>query len=140
MEGDIIMHTTPDENEPSTPVGTTPELTDPPHKATKFDAGTGQGTLDEMPSGDTLDRPVLDGSTESSTAQRETDNPFRGMADPALGEFARGGSATPLPPSRPEEQHGDDDANNDDVDPTVDDDADGTGNEKNHGELPRHRG
>lgn len=120
MEGDIIMHATPDQNEPSSPVGTTPELSDPPHKGSKFDAGTGQGTLDEMPSGDTLDRPVLDGSTESSTAQRETDNPFRGKADPALGEFARGGSATPLPPSRPEEQHDDARASDDGADSTGD--------------------
>lgn len=58
-----------------------------PHPASRFDAGTGQGTLSEIPQGKTLDHPVLDGATESSAAQGATRNPFRGHRDPAMGEW-----------------------------------------------------
>lgn len=60
---------------------------EPPHAASRYDAGTGQGTISEIPSGKTLDHPVLDGSTESRVAQSSTQNPFRGHRDPALGEW-----------------------------------------------------
>lgn len=58
-----------------------------PHPASRFDAGTGQGTLFRMPKGEKLEHPVLDGATESRKAQRATENPFRGHRDPALGEW-----------------------------------------------------
>lgn len=64
-----------------------PPSKEAPHPASAHDAGTGQGTLFRMPKGEVLDRPVLDGSTESSEAQRSTVNPFRGLKDPALGEW-----------------------------------------------------
>lgn len=58
-----------------------------PHEASRFDAGTGQGTVSKLPGGKTLDHPVLDGATESGEAQRATLNPYRGRRDPALGEW-----------------------------------------------------
>ena len=57
---------------------------DQPHKADRIDAGTGQGTVSKHPEGETQDRPVLDGSTESAAAEASTDNPRRGMVDPGL--------------------------------------------------------
>lgn len=60
---------------------------EPPHAASRYDAGTGQGTISRMPEGKTLDHPVLDGSTESKVSQGFTENPFRGRRDPALGEW-----------------------------------------------------
>lgn len=60
---------------------------EPPHAASRFDAGTGQGTISRIPAGKTLDHPILDGSTESRVAQGFTENPFRGRRDPALGEW-----------------------------------------------------
>ena len=63
-----------------------PEM-DQPHEASRYDAGTGQGTLFKVPHGDVLEHPVLDGATESSASQRATVNPFRGLRDPAQGEW-----------------------------------------------------
>lgn len=60
------------------------EHPDPPHTATRFDAGTGQGTVSESHYGDkTLDHPVLDGSTMSPEAEASVPNPSRGESDPA---------------------------------------------------------
>lgn len=58
-----------------------------PHLATRYDAGTGQGTIMRIPKGKTLEHPILDGSTEGRSAQLHTVNPFRGRRDPALGEW-----------------------------------------------------
>ncbi|MHA3724082.1 hypothetical protein ACXR2T_09410 [Leucobacter sp. HY1910] len=58
-----------------------------PHPASRYDAGTGQGTLFRMPQGDVIEHPVLDGATEGRAAQRATENPFRGHRDPAMGEW-----------------------------------------------------
>lgn len=58
-----------------------------PHEASRYDAGTGQGTISRMPTGETIDHPVLDGATETDEAQRSTENPFRGRRDPSLGEW-----------------------------------------------------
>lgn len=58
-----------------------------PHGASRYDAGTGQGTLFTMPKGELLEHPVLDGSTENRRSQRATENPYRGRRDPALGEW-----------------------------------------------------
>lgn len=70
---------------------------DEPHEATEHDAGDGQGTVTESPSGETLDHPVLDGSTMSDEAEREVDNPRRGMSDPGLVRHPETGEKTPTP-------------------------------------------
>lgn len=61
------------------------ERPDPPHPASRFDAGTGQGTV-SGPRWDTelLEHPVLDGSTQSAEAEASVPNPYRGRNDPAL--------------------------------------------------------
>lgn len=58
-----------------------PEL---PHAASRFDAGTGQGTV-SGPSKDQAfqDRPILDGSTQGPAAEASVPNPHRGQSDPA---------------------------------------------------------
>lgn len=73
------------------------EKRDAPHKATGRDAGTGQGTSSGPPDTETQDRPVLDGSTESDAAERETVNPRRGMEDPGLVRNTDTGEKTPTP-------------------------------------------
>ncbi|WP_449281279.1 hypothetical protein [Leucobacter sp.] len=61
------------------------ERPDAPHPATRFDAGTGQGTVTGPPHDiDHLDRPILDGSTMSDEAEASVPNPHRGQVDPAL--------------------------------------------------------
>lgn len=61
------------------------EQHDRPHEATRFDAGTGQGTVHGFPKGPSAqERPILDGSTESPSAEASTPNPNRGESDPAL--------------------------------------------------------
>lgn len=60
---------------------------EPPHAASRYDAGTGQGTISKLPHTKTLDHPILDGSTESKVSQSFTVNPFRGLRDPALREW-----------------------------------------------------
>lgn len=58
---------------------------DSPHAADGLDAGTGQGTVHDAHYGArTLDHPVLDGSTETAGSQAKTENPYRGISDPAL--------------------------------------------------------
>lgn len=60
------------------------ERPDPPHAATHFDAGTGQGTVDGPPYDSPLqERPILDGSTMNEAAEATVPNPYRGQADPA---------------------------------------------------------
>ena len=68
---------------------------DEPHKATETDAGTGQGTVEELPHGEHQDRPVLDGSTESPEADASTDDPRRGMSDPGLIRHPERGKRNP---------------------------------------------
>lgn len=61
------------------------EHPDAPHEATRFDAGTGQGTVTGPPHDIAhLDRPILDGSTMSDEAEASVPNPHRGQVDPAL--------------------------------------------------------
>lgn len=55
-----------------------------PHGATNTEASNGEGTVHESPKGETLDHPVMDGSTLSDEEEREVVNPRRGMEDPAL--------------------------------------------------------
>ena len=68
-----------------------------PHEATETDAGNGQGTVDKSPTGETLDHPVMDGSTLSDEEEREVVNPRRGMEDPALIRDTEEGKKTPNP-------------------------------------------
>ena len=68
-----------------------------PHEATRFDAGNGQGTVSGPPDGETQDRPILDGSTQGAAAEREVDNPRRGMEDPGLVRDTETGEKTPVP-------------------------------------------
>lgn len=59
------------------------EITEAPHKATRYDAGTGQGTSHGPPRGVAFqDRPVLDGSTQSYVVEHSVPNPTRGEDDP----------------------------------------------------------
>ncbi|MBN9612698.1 MAG: hypothetical protein J0H64_04415 [Actinobacteria bacterium] len=55
-----------------------------PRTASHYDAGNGQGMVHRWAEGPTQDRPVLDGSTQSAEAEREVDNPWRGIDDPGL--------------------------------------------------------
>ena len=55
-----------------------------PHLGSRTEAPNGHGTIRGWPPGKTLDRPVLDGSTQSSFYEHNTDNPWRGLKDPAL--------------------------------------------------------
>ena len=56
---------------------------DRPHSASRYDAGTGQGTVrNPHYESRTLDHPVLDGATESPRSQAATMNPYRGYVDP----------------------------------------------------------
>lgn len=60
------------------------EHLDPPHGATRFEAPAGHGTAEGPPYGQQFqERPVLDGSTQSSGAEAATPNPYRGQEDPA---------------------------------------------------------
>ncbi|MFA5606164.1 MAG: hypothetical protein WDA07_03090 [Leucobacter sp.] len=55
-----------------------------PHEGTITEAPNGHGTYRAWPPGKTLNRPVLDGSTQSSDYERDVDNPWRGFDDPGL--------------------------------------------------------
>ncbi len=60
------------------------ELPETAHTATRFDAGTGQGTVSGPPKGvDFQERPILDGSTQDPVAESSVPNPHRGQDDPA---------------------------------------------------------
>lgn len=60
------------------------ERPDAPHGPSRFDAGTGQGTVDGPPAEAELqERPILDGSTMSADAEASVPNPYRGQTDPA---------------------------------------------------------
>lgn len=61
------------------------EHLDPAHGPSRFDAGTGQGTVDGPPyDREFQERPILDGSTLSAEAEASVPNPHRGESDPAL--------------------------------------------------------
>lgn len=60
------------------------EVFDPPHGPSRFDAGTGQGTVTGPPKDTRFqERPILDGSTQSSAVEASVPNPYRGQDDPA---------------------------------------------------------
>ncbi len=59
------------------------EKRDPSHAGSRFDAGTGQGTVSGPPhDGPLQERPVLDGSTQSYAVESTVPNPNRGEDDP----------------------------------------------------------
>ncbi|UOQ57145.1 hypothetical protein MUN78_16055 [Leucobacter allii] len=71
-----------DEDSPELEAAQHPE---PPHPASRFDAGTGQGTVHGPPlDGGLLEHPILDGSTQHPGAEATVPNPYRGEDDPAL--------------------------------------------------------
>lgn len=59
-------------------------LVEKAHPASEHDAGNGQGTVHGWARGMTQDHPILDGSMQSAEAERQVDNPWRGIEDPAL--------------------------------------------------------
>lgn len=60
------------------------ERPEPAHRATRFDAGTGQGTVSGPPYEYELqERPILDGSTMGPVTEASVPNPYRGQADPS---------------------------------------------------------
>ena len=78
-EGDLEPDVDPDAGE-----RVLEEHPDPPHPASRYDAGTGQGTVTGPPYGAALqERPILDGSTESAESEASVPNPYRGVSDPA---------------------------------------------------------
>lgn len=70
---------------------------DAPHEATRYESSDGRGTISKLPSGDTQDRAVLDGASESTAAEKDVDNPRRGMSDPGLVRHPETGEKTPTP-------------------------------------------
>lgn len=70
---------------------------DEPHEATRYDSGTGQGTVSGPPKGETQDRPILDGATQSQAEERAVENPRRGMEDPGLVRDTETGEKTATP-------------------------------------------
>lgn len=57
---------------------------DLPREESKFDSGSGQGTIDRWPPGKTMEHPILDGATSAPQAEHDVENPWRGLDDPAL--------------------------------------------------------
>lgn len=68
-----------------------------PHGESAHEAANGEGTISHSRHGETLDHPVLDGSTESYVAEAEEQNPRRGMEDPGLIRHPETGEKTPTP-------------------------------------------
>lgn len=69
---------------PDSPKREREQMPEPPHPATRFDAGTGQGTVTGPPHDSPLqERPILDGSTQNYFAEATVPNPNRGESDPA---------------------------------------------------------
>lgn len=55
-----------------------------PHPATDTEAANGEGTASPPPTGDTLNRPIMDGASEFYGDEAEAVNPRLGMTDPEL--------------------------------------------------------
>lgn len=69
---------------PDSPKRESQHMPEPPHPATHFDAGTGQGTVTGPPHDSPLqERPILDGSTQHYVTEAAAPNPNRGESDPA---------------------------------------------------------
>lgn len=56
----------------------------PPHDSSEREASNGAGTVGTPSEGETLDHPVLDGSTERYDEEGQEKNPRYGEDDPAL--------------------------------------------------------
>lgn len=70
--------------DPDSPRHLAEEIMDSPHGPTRYDAGTGRGTVSGPPYGEKFqDRPILDGSTQSAAFEASVPNPTRGQSDPA---------------------------------------------------------
>lgn len=58
--------------------------TELPHEASRFDAGTGQGTHTGSTWGEELqEHPILDGATESAIVEEQTTNDYKGGGEPS---------------------------------------------------------
>lgn len=66
------------------------------HPATEHEASNGAGTV-SSPKGETLDHPVLDGSTEDYGLEGVEKNPRYGQEDPELVRHPETGEKTPTP-------------------------------------------
>jgi hypothetical protein len=72
------------EVDPDSPRRVEQERPEPAHGASRFDAGTGQGTVSGPPYEYELqERPILDGSTMNPAAEASVPNPYRGQDDPS---------------------------------------------------------
>lgn len=75
-----------------------PDAQPPVREPSRFDAGDGQGTSSGPPKDvDVQERPILDGSTEPDTVEREVENPRRGMEDPGLIRHPEHGEEKEIP-------------------------------------------
>lgn len=68
-----------------------------PHGDSPLEAANGGGTVSHPAHGETLDHPILDGSTEQYLEDAEEQNPRLGMEDPALIRHPETGEKTPTP-------------------------------------------
>jgi len=60
------------------------EILEKPHEATRFSAPNGMGTSHGAPHDiKFLERPILDGASQSRISEASVPNPYRGKADPA---------------------------------------------------------
>lgn len=67
------------------------------HSANENQASNGEGTAGSSGEGETLDHPVLDGSTEDYGSEGHAKNPRYGMDDPGLIRHFETGEKTPTP-------------------------------------------
>ena len=67
-----------------------------PHGDSPSEAANGGGTAHSA-HGDTLDHPILDGSTENYADEAAEQNPRLGMEDPGLIRHPETGEKTPTP-------------------------------------------
>ncbi|WP_053352743.1 hypothetical protein [Leucobacter musarum] len=68
-----------------------------PHPANEHEASNGGGTVHDFGSGETLDHPVLDGSTEDYGSEGQEKNPRYGQENPELIRHPETGEETPTP-------------------------------------------
>lgn len=67
-----------------------------PHPSSDSEASNGEGTV-ESPEGETLNHPILDGSTEDYGSEGREKNPRYGEEDPGLVRHPETGEKTPIP-------------------------------------------
>ena len=68
-----------------------------PHDSNEFEASNGAGTVNTPRDGETLDRPVLDGSTENYGQEGQEKNPRYGQENPEPIRRPSTGEETPTP-------------------------------------------